>query len=187
MAYAPRPTTIFPAGVGSLRQAPANSASSQQNAALQARVNAKRAELENLRQLRDLSGALAGQMTQLQEKLETLRDGTEGQLPSNDRDFKMLRIITAIACVLSNWDSVLRAISLASGNIHHSKYWSQLTNVSAKVPLPSEKPNDPKVPSEKESTPDLPQTLVRIPIAPQAGSAQKTEDQVNGNGAENVT
>lgn len=78
MSYAPRRTTIFPAGAGSLRPGGTNPTSSQQNPALQARISAKKAELENLRQLRELSGALAGQMTQLEEKLATLRDGTEG-------------------------------------------------------------------------------------------------------------
>lgn len=44
------------------------------------RVEAKRAELENLKQLRDLSGTLASQMQALEEKLGTLRDGAEGSL-----------------------------------------------------------------------------------------------------------
>ena len=82
MSYAPRPTTIFPSGTASgpgLRQSSVASQSSQQAAALQARINSKKAELENLRQLRDLSGALAGQMSRLEEKLATLRDGTEGR------------------------------------------------------------------------------------------------------------
>ncbi len=43
-----------------------------------ARVNEKKLELENLRQLRDLSAGLAGQMSVLEEKLATLADGTEG-------------------------------------------------------------------------------------------------------------
>jgi DASH complex subunit DAD2 len=34
--------------------------------------------LENLKQLRDLSAGLAGQMQMLEEKLATLSDGTEG-------------------------------------------------------------------------------------------------------------
>lgn len=45
---------------------------------LQARINEKKAELENLKQLRDLSAGLAGQMSMLEEKLATLADGTEG-------------------------------------------------------------------------------------------------------------
>ncbi len=47
---------------------------------LVARINEKRAELENLKQLRDLSAGLATQMQTLEEKLSTLSDGTEGLL-----------------------------------------------------------------------------------------------------------
>lgn len=54
-------------------------------------------ELENLKELRDLSGTLAKQMSVLEEKLATLKDGTE-----------------AVACVLANWEHVLRAINMAS-------------------------------------------------------------------------
>lgn len=50
------------------------------NSILQARIEEKKAELENLKQLRDLSAALAGQMQMLEEKLATLSDGTEGWL-----------------------------------------------------------------------------------------------------------
>jgi DASH complex subunit DAD2 len=46
--------------------------------ALVARVNEKKAELENLRELRDLSAAVASQMEALEQKLATLSDGTEG-------------------------------------------------------------------------------------------------------------
>lgn len=97
MPYAPRPTTIFPASSASARRTSTNSTASQPPSALTSRIAAKRGELENLKQLRDLSGALAGQMGVLEEKLATLRDGTE-----------------AVACVLANWDNVLRAISMAS-------------------------------------------------------------------------
>ncbi|CAI7592745.1 DASH complex subunit DAD2 [Penicillium cosmopolitanum] len=89
MAYSSRPTSMLPGG---LRQ-PA----SQPSSALSTRIAAKKAELENLRQLRDLSGTLAMQMQALESKIATLKDGTE-----------------AVACVLANWDNVLRAISLAS-------------------------------------------------------------------------
>lgn len=46
---------------------------------LQARVDEKKIELENLRQLRDLSAAVASQMEALEQKLSTLSDGTEGR------------------------------------------------------------------------------------------------------------
>jgi len=45
---------------------------------LQSRIASKRTELDNLRQLRDLSADLASQMAVLQEKLGVLSDGTEG-------------------------------------------------------------------------------------------------------------
>lgn len=76
MSNAPRPTILPTAG--SLRQSTIPGASLQQPSSLQSRINSKRAELENLRQLRDVSGALASQMEELEEKLETLKDGTEG-------------------------------------------------------------------------------------------------------------
>jgi DASH complex subunit DAD2 len=60
----------------------AGSASSAgQSPALVARVNEKKAELENLRELRDLSAAVASQMEALEQKLATLSDGTEGIVP----------------------------------------------------------------------------------------------------------
>lgn len=63
-----RPSTIHP------------QASNGQSAALQARINEKKLELEHLKQLRDLSAGLARQMQALEEKLVTLTDGTEGLL-----------------------------------------------------------------------------------------------------------
>lgn len=50
----------------------------QQSSALAARIEEKRAELAHLQQLRDLSGEVASQMEQLEHKLSTLSDGTEG-------------------------------------------------------------------------------------------------------------
>ncbi|KAK5171427.1 DASH complex subunit dad2 [Saxophila tyrrhenica] len=76
------------------------SSSSTQSSALQARINEKKAELESLKQLRDLSAGLAGQMQQLEEKLATLSNGTE-----------------AVAEVLSNWNGVLRAVYMASAKM----------------------------------------------------------------------
>lgn len=52
--------------------------STGQSPALVARVNEKKAELENLKELRDLSAAVASQMEALEQKLATLSDGTEG-------------------------------------------------------------------------------------------------------------
>ncbi|KAL7623826.1 DASH complex subunit dad2 [Parahypoxylon ruwenzoriense] len=56
--------------------------STGQSPALLARVNEKRAELENLKELRDLSAAVANQMEALEQKLATLSDGTEAKIPS---------------------------------------------------------------------------------------------------------
>ena len=52
--------------------------SSGQSSLLATRINEKKVELENLKQLRDLSGDLATQMQALEQKLATLSDGTEG-------------------------------------------------------------------------------------------------------------
>lgn len=61
-----------------LRQPSSSQASAQQQSALSTRIAAKKAELDNLRQLRDLSGTLAMQMQALESKVSTLKDGTEG-------------------------------------------------------------------------------------------------------------
>ena len=55
-----------------------NASSAGHSPVLLARINEKKAELENLKQLKDLSAGLAGQMQMLEEKLATLSDGTEG-------------------------------------------------------------------------------------------------------------
>ncbi|KAL8735267.1 MAG: hypothetical protein Q9181_002879 [Wetmoreana brouardii] len=78
--------------------------SSSQSPMLLARINEKKAELEDLKLLRDLSANLAAQVQTLQEKLATLSDGTE-----------------AVAAVLSNWHTVLQAINMASMKIPKPK------------------------------------------------------------------
>ncbi|CAJ2511471.1 Uu.00g070960.m01.CDS01 [Anthostomella pinea] len=89
---------------GHLRQGSAsgnpNAQSTGQSAALLARISEKKAELDNLQELRDLSAAVADQMEALELKLSTLSDGTE-----------------AIATVMGNWHNVLRAINMASAKI----------------------------------------------------------------------
>ncbi|KAI0432902.1 DASH complex subunit Dad2-domain-containing protein [Xylaria sp. FL1042] len=93
---------------GHMRQGSTNSnpnaQSTGQSAALLARVNEKKAELENLKELRDLSAAVADQMEALQQKLATLSDGTE-----------------AIATVVGNWHNVLQAINMASAKIPNAR------------------------------------------------------------------
>lgn len=105
-----RPTSNLPSH---LRQS-SLSTSNSQTSALQQRINEKRAELENLKQLRELSAGLAGQMEQLEEKLSTLSDGTQGVSSFFSSQIPKL-ILAAIATVLSNWHTVLRAIHMASG------------------------------------------------------------------------
>jgi len=105
MAYAPRSTSI----PSHLRPSsglanPSNASTSTQSSILQARITEKKAELENLKQLRDLSAGLAEQMQQLEQKLSTLSSGTE-----------------AVAEVLGNWSHVLRAIYMASAKIPKPK------------------------------------------------------------------
>ncbi|KAF5860832.1 hypothetical protein ETB97_000984 [Aspergillus alliaceus] len=56
-----------------------HSVSQQQSSALAARIASKKAELDNLKQLRDMSGALAIQMQVLEQKIGTLKDGTEAK------------------------------------------------------------------------------------------------------------
>lgn len=119
MSQAPRSTTIFPTGSAgtSLRQS--NYPVAQQSSVLAARIASKKAELDDLRELRDLSGVLAAQMQALEEKLSTLKDGTEGKNSIRCHSYAhsltcILTRFTAVACVLANWDNVLRAISMAS-------------------------------------------------------------------------
>jgi DASH complex subunit DAD2 len=91
-------------------------ASSGQSPVLLARIDEKKAELENLKQLRDLSAGLAGQMEMLEEKLATLSDGTEGRISNDVSSYNNSAdsLFTAVATVLGNWHNVLRAISMAS-------------------------------------------------------------------------
>ncbi|KAF2479968.1 DASH complex subunit Dad2-domain-containing protein [Neohortaea acidophila] len=131
-ARQPLPSHIRPSS--GLANSNTSTSSTTQASLLQARINEKRVELESLRQLRDLSAGLAGQMQQLEQKLATLSDGTQ-----------------AVAEVLGNWNSVLRAVHMASTKI-------------------------PRVGKEGEGEDgereELPQTLVRIPIQ-QAVEAQR--------------
>lgn len=135
---------------------------SQPSSALSTRIAAKKAELENLRQLRDLSGTLAMQMQALESKIATLKDGTEGGF-SPVCDCTPTNLFPAVACVLANWDNVLRAISLASSKLERMLIRGvQVTDVIAEKAsgLPdSTGPETEESPSESR----LPATLVRIP------------------------
>ncbi|KAM0559369.1 hypothetical protein ACHAPJ_004393 [Fusarium lateritium] len=83
-----------------VRAPSASASSSGQSPALLARIEEKKAELENLKELKELSAAVATQMEALEQKLSTLSDGTE-----------------AIAAVVGNWHNVLRAINMASSKL----------------------------------------------------------------------
>ncbi|KAI1612596.1 DASH complex subunit Dad2-domain-containing protein [Exophiala viscosa] len=159
MSYAPRPTNIHPhpsnssltnhtsTSIPSLRQ-PSQSL-------LQTRINAKRAELDNLRQLRDLSANLANQLSTLEAKLTTLRDGTQ-----------------SVALVLANWDNVLRAISMAAMKVPrpsaqdqddaetHPETGDEDDNTETKTKRQGEGHVQPR------TTQTLPVPLVRIPVQP---------------------
>ncbi|KAL2362829.1 hypothetical protein RJZ56_004259 [Blastomyces dermatitidis] len=158
-----RPTAVFSSTgtSSSLRQSSIHPLSSQQSSPLAARIASKRLELENLRQLRDVSGALASQMEALEEKLSTLKDGTE-----------------AVACVMANWGNVLSAISMASSESTQTyidtEYAEANCGYLAKVAAASERDHDAKeTEKDEQNTPPLPSTLVRIP-AEQSGTSRTT-------------
>ncbi|KAL8695284.1 MAG: hypothetical protein Q9218_000183 [Villophora microphyllina] len=99
----------------------AQQAQGGQSPMLLARISEKKAELEDLKQLRDLSANLAAQVQSLEEKLSTLSDGTE-----------------AVAAVLSNWHTVLQAINMASVKIPKPKSVESgnATEISSNTSLP---------------------------------------------------
>ncbi|KAJ6264336.1 hypothetical protein Dda_0481 [Drechslerella dactyloides] len=102
------------------------------------RINEKKIELENLKQLRDLSAGLARQLKELEEKLGTLTNGTE-----------------VVATVLANWHNVLRAISLASAHLPVPKE-------STAGDQEAEEGEGSHAPPKQQDT-GYPEMLVRIP------------------------
>ena len=84
-----RPSSLYAS------QSQSQSTTNSTTTALQSRITQKRLELDNLRQLRDLSSQLDTQMSTLEEKLSTLRDGTE-----------------AVSEVLKNWTNVLSVLGM---------------------------------------------------------------------------
>ncbi|EFY88173.1 hypothetical protein MAC_05779 [Metarhizium acridum CQMa 102] len=102
-------------------RAPSSSTSSaSQSPALLARIEEKKAELQSLRELRDLSAAVSNQMEALEQKLTTLSDGTE-----------------AVAAVMGNWHNVLRAINMASTKLAKPSTDTPMEDASASnEPLP---------------------------------------------------
>lgn len=88
-------------------------------------------------------------MQQLEEKLATLSNGTE-----------------AVAAVMGNWATVLRAIYMASAKLPRA-----MENADEE-PEPQQ-----EQPQEDETKQELPQTLVRIPIQQAEAAAAQTEEQ----------
>ncbi|KAI4164491.1 MAG: hypothetical protein LQ342_001804 [Letrouitia transgressa] len=136
-----------------------------------ARINEKKAELENLKELRDLSAGLASQMQTLEDKLSTLSDGAEGQ-------WKLAPAHQAVATVLSNWHTVLQAINMASSKFSHKVNIPEPT-CDHIVKLPKAKPEDcATVTAISETT--LPHTLVRIPVEEQSSLLETQEHTKKG-------
>jgi len=81
MAYSGRP---LPAHLRHTSTSGSQSASGQ-SPLLVAKINEKKAELANLKELRALSAGLADQMQMLEDKLSTLTNGTEGTMTLSRR------------------------------------------------------------------------------------------------------
>ncbi|PHH74749.1 hypothetical protein CDD80_2872 [Ophiocordyceps camponoti-rufipedis] len=108
MSLPTRPlSTHMRAPSGSVSQAPA----------LAARIEEKRAELEHLKELRDLSSAVATQMEALEQRLSTLSGGAQ-----------------AISAVMDNWHSVLRAINMASAKLAKTDQDNALPQTLVRIP-----------------------------------------------------
>ncbi|KAK2772367.1 dash complex subunit dad2 [Colletotrichum kahawae] len=114
MSYPTRSLSTRLPGTGSQ-----NASSAGPSPMLVARIAEKKAELEHLRELRDLSAAVAGQMEALEQKLSTLSDGTE-----------------AIAMVIGNWHNVLGAINMASVKLAKPSADESSENEDPGMPLP---------------------------------------------------
>lgn len=150
-----RPTSNLPSH---LRQS-SLSTSNSQTSALQQRINEKRAELENLKQLRELSAGLAGQMEQLEEKLSTLSDGTQGA------SFPLL-LFNIGTDSLSHRNRSLQLAYRAQSNPYGFWYAllrSFLDPLADKSAAHIAKPQQDAEPEPDAQLP-LPQTLVRIPM-----------------------
>lgn len=79
------------------------------------KIEQKREELQSLQELRKYTGALADQLEQIEQKLDTMAEGAE-----------------SIALILSSWQSVVGSVSLASmGLLKHAE-----KGLDAQQPLP---------------------------------------------------
>ncbi|KIW87025.1 uncharacterized protein Z519_12322 [Cladophialophora bantiana CBS 173.52] len=154
MSYAPRPTDIHPsASAGSNTSSTLRSSTLPAQSHLQARIASKRAELENLRQLCDLSAHLTSQLEQLEKKLGSLRDGAQ-----------------AVALVLANWENVLQVIGMAAMKVPKPPPAPDVEtvpdrDVEGKMAGKSKQTqgHDQELPEQ-----ELPVPLVRIPVQPKA-------------------
>lgn len=153
MSVGPRPTAL-PSHIRPSSAFGHSVSSTSQSSALTSRIAEKKIELDSLRQLRDLSAGLVGQIQQLETKLGTLSDGTQ-----------------VIAEVMSNWGTVLRAMALASGMLMVPSALLRCPadqHVVAKLPKPK---------GEGDSEQELPQTLVRIPVEHAQDAQSRAENE----------
>ncbi|EFQ98936.1 hypothetical protein MGYG_01949 [Nannizzia gypsea CBS 118893] len=142
MSYNKRATAIFPSSAaGTLSSRPGSQSSS-----LAALVAAKRAELEDIQQLRDISNALTTQLEALEAKLATLQNGAE-----------------AVACIMANFDSVLKVINMAASGLPQAKNQESPSNA-----------NQQEGAKEEDNVKDsLPVPLVRILLEQQAQGTKR--------------
>jgi DASH complex subunit DAD2 len=92
------------------------------NQALQARIDKKTRELQDAKQLQQLSGTLVSQLEDLTAKLDTLANGT-----------------AKVALILANWSQVLRAVGLAQGALpvgEEEEEEEEETITEMKLPVP---------------------------------------------------
>jgi len=82
MAYSGRP---LPAHLRHASTTSGSQSASGQSPFLIAKINEKKAELANLKELQALSAGLADQMQMLEDKLSTLTNGTEGTMTLSRR------------------------------------------------------------------------------------------------------
>ncbi|EXJ59437.1 uncharacterized protein A1O5_12062 [Cladophialophora psammophila CBS 110553] len=155
MSYGPRPTDNYPStSASSNTSSTLRSSTLPAQSHLQARIASKRAELENLRQLCDLSAHLTSQLELLEKKLGSLRDGAQ-----------------AVALVLANWENVLHVIRMAAMKVPKPPPAPDVETVSDRdvdVEMVGKSKQTQGQDQEPEPEQELPVPLVRIPVQPKA-------------------
>jgi DASH complex subunit DAD2 len=184
MSYSSRPPLPSHLRQASTTSGNLTGSAAGQSPILLARINEKKAELENLKQLRDLSAGLAGQMQMLEEKLATLSDGTEGKSTITVSDQKALGslISIAVATVLGNWHNVLRAISMASSKFQLNPFSRPKLIQPVKIPKAKDGEEGEDTKNKEDTELALPQTLVRIPTE----HAPMLQQQASSGGGGNI-